>query len=146
MRLLIQRLLVGLKLIPDDLIALLARVGIGTIFLRAGLLKLAGWGNGNTVALFQYEYQLPLIPPEFAAVLAMSMELALPFLIFAGLATRLAALFLLGMTAIIEIFVYPAAFDIHAVWAVALLFLLKNGAGTLSLDHLVGQRILQRLA
>jgi putative oxidoreductase len=129
--------------VPNDLIALLARIGIGTIFLRSGLLKLEGWSNGSTLFLFQSEYQLPLIPPELAAPLAMSMELAMPLFLFAGLATRFAALALLGMTLVIEIFVYPNAFDTHAVWAVALLFLVKFGAGTLSFDYVLknmGQR------
>ncbi|WP_374651953.1 DoxX family protein [Dongia sp.] len=130
--------------IPNDLIAVLARVGIGTVFLRSGLLKLDGWENGNTLALFQYEYQLPLIPPELAAPLAMAMELSVPIFLFAGLGTRFAALVLLGMTLVIEIFVYPAAFDTHAVWAVALLLLIKNGAGTFSLDRLIAQRGIQR--
>lgn len=138
------RLIGILSHIPTDLIALLARIGIGAVFLRSGLLKLEGWDNGNTLALFQYEYQLPLIPPEIAAPLAMAMELSMPMLLFAGLATRFAALALLGMTLVIEIFVYPAAFDTHAVWAASLVFLMKYGAGTLSLDHLLARRSGQR--
>ncbi len=130
--------------IPQDLIALLARLGIGVVFLRSGLLKLDGWDNGNTLALFQYEYQLPLIPPELAAPLAMAMELTMPLFLFAGLATRFAALALLGMTLVIQIFVYPHAFDTHAVWAVALLVLIKFGGGTFSLDHLLGRFAAQR--
>lgn len=132
--------------IPTDLLSLLARLGIGVVFLRSGLLKLDGWDNGNTLALFQYEYQLPLIPPQLAAPLAMGMELAMPMFLFAGLGTRFAALALLGMTAVIEIFVYPAAFDTHAVWAVSLLFLIKHGAGRFSLDYLIATRSLQRPA
>jgi putative oxidoreductase len=131
--------------IPTDVFALLARLGIGVIFLRSGLLKLDGWDNGNTLALFQYEYQLPLIPPQLAAALAMAMELAMPMFLFVGLGTRFAALALLGMTAVIEIFVYPGAFDTHAVWAVSLLFLIKYGAGHFSLDHLIAMRSPQRL-
>ncbi len=50
--------------IPDDLIAIVARIGIATTFLRSGLLKLDGWSDGNTLALFTYEYKLPLIPPK----------------------------------------------------------------------------------
>jgi putative oxidoreductase len=140
----IDRLIGHFSRIPNDLIAILARLGIGAVFFRSGLLKLEGWDSGNTLALFQYEYQLPLVPPELAAPLAMGMELTMPVLLFAGLATRFAALALLGMTAVIEIFVYPAAFDTHAVWAVALLFLIKNGAGLVSADRLIVQRVPQR--
>lgn len=146
MIMLFSRLIHIFSRIPTDLIALSARLGIGAVFLRSGLLKLEGWDNGNTLALFQYEYQLPLIPPELAAPLAMAMELSLPMLLFAGLATRFAALALLGMTLVIEIFVYPAAFDTHAVWAASLIFLMRYGAGNLSLDYLIAGRSGQRSA
>ncbi len=123
--------------IPGDLIAIIARIGIATTFFRSGLLKLDGWSNGNTLALFQYEYKLPVIPPEFAAPLAMAMELSMPILILAGFLTRFAALALFCMTLVIEIFVYPNAFDTHGVWATALLYLMKYGPGTLSIDNFV---------
>lgn len=126
--------------IPHDLIAIVARVGIGTTFLRAGMLKLDGWSSGTTLALFTDEYKLPLLAPKLAAILAMSAELTLPFLLFAGLATRFAALGMLAMTLVIEIFVYPNAFDTHGVWAASLLYLMKYGAGTLSADHFIAAR------
>lgn len=124
--------------IPGDLIAYIARIAAGTVFFRSGMLKLAGWSEGNTLALFRNEYQLPLLPPELAAYLATTAELTLPLLLFTGLFTRYAAAVLLGMTLVIEIFVYPNAFDTHGVWAVSLLYLMKHGAGHLSLDHLIG--------
>ncbi|WP_374372941.1 DoxX family protein [Dongia sp.] len=133
----IQRLNGLLGLVPADLVVLLARLGIGAIFLRSGLLKLDGWESGLTLALFESEYRLPFLPPELAAPLAMGAELSMPFLLFLGLGTRYAALALFGMTAVIQIFVYPNAFDTHAVWAVALLCLIKFGAGRFSLDHLL---------
>ena len=70
--------------IPGDLIAVTARIGIATTFLRSGLLKLDGWSNGNTLTLFTYEYKLPVIPPEIAAYMATAMELSMPVLILAG--------------------------------------------------------------
>lgn len=130
----IRRLIDLFGRVPSDLIAVLARLGIGAIFLRSGLLKLDGWDSGLTLALFESEYRLPFLPPELAAPLAMGAELTLPFLLFAGMATRFAALGLFAMTLVIQVFVYPNAFDTHAVWAVALLFLIRNGAGRLSLD------------
>jgi putative oxidoreductase len=141
---LLDRLNGVLAAIPNDLIALIARISVGTVFLRSGLLKLEGWADGTTVALFRDEYQVPLLSPELAAMLAMSAELMLPWLLFAGLGTRLASLALLGMTAVIQLFVYPNAFDTHGAWAVGFLYLMKYGAGRLSLDHLLwrvgGQR------
>ncbi|TAJ32460.1 MAG: DoxX family protein [Reyranella sp.] len=134
---LLSRLDAHLSRIPHELIALLARLCIGTVFLRSGLLKLEGWADGTTLALFREEYRLPLLSPEIASWLATAAELSLPLLLFAGLFTRPAALALLGMTLTIQVFVYPNAFDTHGVWAVALLYLAKFGPGTLALDRLL---------
>ena len=123
--------------IPADLIAIIARIGIATTFLRSGLLKVDGWSNGNTLTLFTYEYQLPVIPPEIAAYMATTFELSMPIFIL-PLFTRFAALVLLCMTLTIEIFVYPNAFDTNGVWAASLLYLMKYGPGMLSIDHFVG--------
>lgn len=139
MRDLIQAAIATFKAIPDDLISYVARIGVGTTFFRSGMLKLEGWADGNTLTLFREEYKLPLIPPEVAAYLATAAELTLPLLLFAGLFTRFAAAALLFMTLVIEIFVYPNAFDTHGVWAVSLLFLIKYGAGALSLDNVLDQ-------
>lgn len=123
--------------IPADLIAIAARIGLATTFFRSGLLKLAGWSSGNTLALFTYEYKLPLIPPEIAAYMATGLELSMPVLILAGFLTRFAALALLCMTLVIEVFVYPNAFDTHSVWAASALYLMKYGPGTLSVDNFI---------
>jgi len=69
--------------------------------------------------------------------MAVSIELTTPVLLVLGLATRPAALVLLGMTAVIEVFVYPLAWPTHIQWAAMLFILLCRGAGKLSLDHLV---------
>ena len=74
-----------------------------------------------------------------AANLALSIELTTPVLLVLGLLTRAAALVLLGMTTVIEIFVYPQAWPTHIQWAAMLLVLLCRGAGTLSIDHVVWQ-------
>lgn len=134
---LLRRLDTLLARIPHELLALLARLSIGTIFLRSGLLKLDGWASGTTLALFREEYMLPLLSPEVASYMATAAELSMPILLFLGLFTRPAALALLGMTLVIEIFVYPNAFDTHGVWAVALLYLAKFGPGSLALDRLI---------
>ena len=137
---LLMRLDTLLSRIPHELLALLARLSVGTIFLRSGLLKLDGWADGTTLTLFREEYRLPLLPPELASWLATGAELSLPILLFLGLFTRPAALALLGMTLVIEIFVYPNAFDTHGVWAVSLLYIAKFGPGTLALDRLLFAR------
>ena len=99
--------------------------------------KLADWDT--TISLFADEYQVPLLRPELAAYLAVSVEVITPVL-FVGLLTRPAALVLLGMTAVIEIFVYPLAWPTHIQWAAMLLILLCRGAGTLSLDEWLWRR------
>jgi putative oxidoreductase len=101
----------------------------------SAMAKLANWDT--TIALFTDEYQVPLLPPDLAADLAASIELTTPILLVLGLSTRPAALVLLGMTAVIEIFVYPQAWPTHIQWAAMLLILLFRGPGELSIDHLL---------
>lgn len=144
MQALVLRLISLFERIPSDVIALIARISIGTVFFRSGMLKVAGWADGTTLALFRDEYRLPLIPPEIAAYMATAAELTLPLFLFTGLATRFAALGLLAMTLVIEIFVYPNAFDTHGVWAVCLMFLMKYGPGGLSLDCLISRYLAAR--
>jgi putative oxidoreductase len=94
--------------------------------------------------LFAEEYQVPLLPPEWAAPLAAAIELSMPVLLVLGLGTRGAAAVLLGMTAVIEIFVYPQAWPTHIQWAAMLLVLLTRGAGKVSLDAVVGRSLCRR--
>lgn len=122
---------------PYALIALPLRAAVATVFWNSGTTKIANWDT--TLALFTDEYKLPLIPPEIAAPLSAAIELTTPVLLVLGLLTRPAAGLLLGMTAIIEIFVYPLAWPTHIQWAAMLLVLLFRGAGTLSVDHLIGK-------
>jgi putative oxidoreductase len=90
--------------------------------------------------LFRTEYRLPLVPPEIAAPLAAYAEHLFPVLLVLGLATRLSALALLGMTLVIQVFVYPDAWPTHLSWAALLLYLAGRGAGSLSLDRLLRLR------
>jgi putative oxidoreductase len=120
-------------------LALPLRFAVATIFWNSAMAKLANWET--TISLFSDEYQLPLIPPEIAAYLATSIEISTPVLLLLGLLTRPAALVLLGMTAVIEIFVYPLAWPTHIQWAAMLLILLCRGPGKFSLDHLIWRRL-----
>ncbi|MCG8040748.1 MAG: DoxX family protein, partial [gamma proteobacterium symbiont of Stewartia floridana] len=81
-----------------------------------------------------------LIPHEIAAHLATYAEHLFPILLVFGLFTRFAALSLLGMTAVIQLFVYPDAWNVHMWWAIALLYLIRHGAGQVSLDRLFWRR------
>jgi putative oxidoreductase len=95
----------------------------------------------RAIGLLTEEYKVPLLSPEVAANLALGIELATPVLLVLGLMTRAAALVLLGMTAVIEIFVYPQAWPTHIQWAAMLLVLLCRGGGKLSLDDIVWRRV-----
>lgn len=138
-----RRLLGWAAMMPDSVMTVIARLSIAGIFWRSGQTKLDGWWISDmAVELFRDEYKVPLLPPETAAVLATVAEHVFPIMLVIGLATRLSALGLLGMTLVIEIFVYPDAWPIHGVWAVALLFIISRGPGVLSLDHLIARRFL----
>jgi putative oxidoreductase len=122
--------------IPDDLLLLAARVFPAAIFWQSGRTKVDGFAlNDTAIFLFEEEYRLPLLPPEFAAALAAIGEHVFPVLLVLGLATRLSALALLGMTLVIQVFVYPDAWPTHGVWAVALLLVAMKGPGAWSLDR-----------
>src|SRR5262249_39826458 len=123
-----------------DVLALLARVAIASVFFLSGRTKVDGvlTVTDSTIELFRDEYKLPLLSPELAAHLAAYAEHVFPALLIVGLATRLSALALLGMTLVIEIFVYPDAWSTHLTWAGLLLYLLGRGAGAWSLDRRLG--------
>jgi putative oxidoreductase len=136
---LVSRAIGLLDSVPYTLLALPLRMGVATVFWNSAMAKLANWDT--TIELFTEEYKVPLLPPEIAANLALSIELTTPVLLVLGLLTRASAFVLLGMTTVIEIFVYPQAWPTHIQWAAMLLVLLCRGAGKLSLDHVVWRRI-----
>src|SRR5262245_26298375 len=129
-----------LESVPYAFLAIPLRLAVATVFWNSAMTKLANWDTA--LALFADEYKVPLLPPELAAWLAVSIELSAPVLLVLGLATRAAALVLLGMTAVIEIFVYPQAWPTHLQWAAMLLVLACRGAGHVSLDHWVRRRFI----
>ncbi|MCJ8519933.1 putative oxidoreductase [Pseudorhizobium tarimense] len=140
-----RRLREGVRLferIPHDLIAVVARLSIAAVFWQSGQTKLEGWQvSENAVYLFEHEYALPLIRPVIAAHLAALAEHLFPLLLVLGLGSRLAALGLLAMTLVIQIFVYPGAWPTHSTWAACLLIIIARGPGRLSLDHVVAARL-----
>ena len=91
-------------------------------------------------SLHRDEFRLPLIPPDIAAHMAAYAEHLFPLLLFLGLFTRFAALALLGMTLVIQVFVYPDAWPTHLSWAAVFLYLIRHGAGRASLDQLLRLR------
>ncbi|HEX5047047.1 MAG TPA: DoxX family protein [Gammaproteobacteria bacterium] len=130
-----------LERFPLPIIQLAMRIAVGAAFFRSGLLKIGSWEFA--VQLFRDEYKVPLLDPVIAAKIATAVELGVPWFLFLGLATRVATLPLLGMIAVIQIFVYPNAWSDHLLWASILVFLLTRGPGALSVDYLVA-RLLRR--
>jgi putative oxidoreductase len=128
------------RLLPDAALLMLDRVAVAAIFFLSGRTKVQGLFTikDSTYELFRSEYALPLVPPELAAQMAATAEHVFPLLLVLGLCTRGAALGLLGMTAVIEIFVYPDAWPTHLSWAALLLPLVAKGGGKWSLDRVAG--------
>ena len=121
--------------IPYGALAIPLRIAVATVFWNSAMAKLANWDT--TISLFTDDYKVPLLSPAVAAHMAAAIELTTPVLLILGLFTRPAALILLGMTTVIEVFVYPQAWPTHIQWAAMLLILLSRGAGELSIDHLL---------
>lgn len=127
------------RLVPEWLIALPCRLGIAGVFFLSARTKVDGviTLKEQTFTLFQYEYNLPLLPPDIAAYLATYAEHIFSIALVLGIMTRLSALGLLGMTLVIQVFVYPDAWPTHLVWAGPLIYLIGRGGGLLSVDRLL---------
>ena len=138
--------------IPQSLISLAARIFPAAVFWRSGQTKVEGFHiTDSAIDLFRDEYALPLFDPELAAKIAAFSEVlkaverdlrrqyAANYRVLAANSGQ-AALALLGMTAVIEIFVYPDAWPEHGVWATCFLIVIARGPGIFSLDHLLARR------
>ncbi|MEQ3624262.1 MAG: DoxX family protein [Marinobacter sp.] len=115
----------------------MVRLFPAVVFWLSARTKVDGFAiTDSTYFLFQHEYALPLIPSALAAVLATLAEHIFSLLLIAGLFTRVAALALLSMTLVIQVFVYPGAWVTHGLWAACFLTVMACGPGRLSLDRL----------
>ena len=127
------------RALPLDLILLVQRIGIAAIFFLSGRTKVDGLFtlSESTFYLFETDYALPLLPPVQAAYAATIAEHVFPVLLVLGLLSRLSATALLGMTLVIQLFVYPDAWPTHLSWAGLLLPIIAFGGGRFALDRLV---------
>ncbi|MBX2858539.1 MAG: DoxX family protein [Cellvibrionaceae bacterium] len=134
--------------VPDWLIGLSARVAIFMVFWPSAQTKITGgkllgqnfafWNvTETTFLLFENEYAVPILPSNISAYLATFGEFFFALFILLGIFTRLSAAGLLGITAVIQLFVYPDIWITHLIWAALLIYLLKNGAGAVSIDTAV---------
>lgn len=127
---------------PEGLVLAFVRVVLAGIFWRSGQTKVepGTWFTltDATRELFRTEYSGVPLPPELAAPMANAAEHILPILLVVGLLTRLSALGLVGMTMVIQLFVYPDAWwTEHSLWVALALVLVLRGGGLLSLDHVL---------
>jgi putative oxidoreductase len=152
---LVKRAIALFEKIPYSLIAFLARFSIAAVFWKSGQTKVVGLAidlisgtfqlgvprlAASTLPLFRSEYNVPLLSPEIAAHMSAFAEHFFPVLILVGFATRFSALALIGMTLVIQLFVYPEAYPTHGTWIAILLLLVAKGPGCLSIDHLIARR------
>ncbi|WLH80653.1 MULTISPECIES: DoxX family protein [unclassified Pseudomonas] len=152
---LVRRVIQLFEKIPYSLIAFIARFSIAAVFWKSGQTKVEGFAvdliggtfelgeprlAASTLPLFRSEYHVPLLSPEVAAHMAAFAEHFFPVLILVGFATRFSALALIGMTLVIQLFVYPDAYPTHGTWIAVLLLLVAKGPGRLSIDQLIARR------
>lgn len=150
-----------------DVVLLGLRYQLANVFFLSGLTKWNGFlvPNPDNYDLFLYEFFCPetirpgallLCDPqtleyqdgsltvtliEYAALMAGVMEIVLPILLFIGLFSRFAAFALIGMTAFIQLAVFPewSHWVNPASWWFAIgAELLVIGPGRISLDKLFG--------
>ena len=107
----------------------------------AHLIKFNNWGS--TLFLFEYEYQVPLIPWQVAAYLGTAAEIVLPVFVVIGLITRpmVFALFVFNIVAVIS---YPAIWESrfldHPLWGLMMLVVVFYGPGHWSAGQVFNQR------
>ncbi|MEJ8835361.1 DoxX family protein [Ramlibacter sp. AN1133] len=125
------------RVVTPELLAVAARLSMAATFFQSGRTKVDGLLHvtPGAIELFRTEYKVPLLPPELAAHLAAYAEHLFPLLLVLGLATRLSAAALLGMTLVIQLFVYPDAWPTHLSWAGLLLYLVGRGGGRWAFDR-----------
>jgi putative oxidoreductase len=125
------------------------RIALAVPFFRSGLTKFTGIFSlsPHAVLLFEEEFKLHIFgstydfpAPAAAALIDAVAEIVLPIMLILGLATRLSALALLIMTAIIQLVVPEGWAYFHLPWAALALALIALGPGPLSVDYLLEQR------
>jgi putative oxidoreductase len=134
--------------IAESIALVFVRLALAGIFWMSGRTKVEE-GTLLTVsenAVYQFSEEpfsnVPLLPSDVAAYLTTYAEHIFPILLVLGLLTRLSALALLGMTVVIQLFVFPEAWwQVHVLWVALAMVLIVRGGGSLSLDRLlIGRR------
>jgi putative oxidoreductase len=126
----------------------LARIALAVPFLRSGLTKWDGFLHLSPTAEFLFEEQFKLhlfghlyaFPfPDIIARVDSVAEIVLPCLLIIGLGTRLSALGILVMTAVIQLTVPGGWANFHLPWAALAVAIIAFGPGRLSLDFWIAR-------
>ncbi len=135
--------------IPEFVVNIAMRLIIFKIFWLSVQAKIVGatfagqhfafWNIKKTAfLLFDFEYNVPLIPSSMATYIVTFAEFFFSLFILFGLFTRLSAFSLLIMTLIIQVYVHPQLWwSVHVFWIVIFMYIMKYGGGTVSLDNLL---------
>ncbi|WP_107879852.1 HvfX family Cu-binding RiPP maturation protein [Neisseria animaloris] len=131
-----------------DIALLGLRLFVAYEFWEAGFEK---WNGENWFASIQDSFPFPfnLFSADFNWVLAMGTELVVPILLILGLAGRWGALALMGVTIVAWVSVHGEngynvcsnGYKMALIYLVALLPLVMQGMGRLSLDHVIFRRV-----
>ena len=68
-----DQLVLTFQLVSIPAVLLFTRLWVAYVFFNSGLTKIASWDS--TLYLFEYEYQVPLLPWQLAAYLGTATEL-----------------------------------------------------------------------
>lgn len=136
--------------VPEGIALLFTRIALAGIFWRSARTKVED-GSFLTIkdtTFFQFSdapfNQVPILNGDLGAYVTTYTEHLLPILLLLGLATRLGALGVLGMTVVIQTFVFPEMavwWQTHILWVAMALILIVRGGGIFSLDRLIGHRL-----
>ena len=124
------------------LLLLFCRLWVAWVFFNSGLTKLASWAS--TLFLFDYDYQVPILPWELAAYMGTAAERILPVFLALGLLSRpmAAILFVFNIIAVVS---YPVLWDKgfydHQLWGLMILNVVVWGPGVISADKVLRNKL-----
>lgn len=152
----LARIVAVCGVIPYGLIALVLRLVAARAFFVDGQAKVVGPAVSPSIQGSDFSFILPAqvradvlnslatqfsgvaVSPAFIAYGLAYAEFLLPICLLIGFGTRIAALVLLVITIVLQIYVEPdALWTVHAYWFSILLVLMTFGAGAISLDRLI---------
>jgi putative oxidoreductase len=157
--LIIDKLVALCALIPYALVALGLRFVMARVFFLSGQTKIEGPRvpinlnlrgfeelsvvlptaiKPSTFQMFETDYANLPMPPTVAAYLFTYAEFVLPICLVLGFASRFAALGLLVMVVLMQVYVVPGMWwAAHVYWVSILMVLLSVGPGAISIDALI---------